>query len=350
MYSIPSDLVDFVRPVEAVIPGSQGRVLAVLAQTTAELNLRTIARLASVSVAQASRVLPGLVTLGIVERREVPPSSQFRLVRENVAARAVLELARSRDAVLERLRAAVAAMPLSPVCVIVFGSFARGDAGHDSDLDVLVLRPDSADDDIWTESLEAWRRLAMDITGNAVEVIDVTPTEARANLTDPSPLWSDIVRDGVTIYGSIPANCERQSMPKPTRTKPVSGAQVRAYTVKADEHVAAAANEVAADRYIATTSLAIHAAINAADAVCGARLGQRGAGDDHDRVLTLLGQGRARWCGGREGATTTTIAAEDAGGAMCQDRSGRRRRRSLTSPVHSSSIVDALAPDRRGQW
>lgn len=88
---------------------------------------------------------------------------------------------------------------------------------------------------------------------------------------------------GVVARGST-------SGPKPTRTKPVSGAQVRAYAGKADEYAAAAANEVAAGRYIAATSLAIHAAINAADAVCGARLGQRGAGDDHDQVLTLLGQ------------------------------------------------------------
>jgi hypothetical protein len=36
--------------------------------------------------------------------------------------------------------------------------------------------------------------------------------------------------------------------------------------------------------------LAIHAAINAADAVCGARLGKRAAGEDHDQVLSLLKQ------------------------------------------------------------
>ena len=89
---------DFVQPIAAVIPGAQGRVLAALAETTAELNLRTLARLSGVSVAQASRVLPGLVELGLVERREVPPSSQFRLVRTHIAARAVLELAaRARD-------------------------------------------------------------------------------------------------------------------------------------------------------------------------------------------------------------------------------------------------------------
>lgn len=84
--------------------------------------------------------------------------------------------------------------------------------------------------------------------------------------------------------------CSSLSMPRPTRTKPVSSAQVRAYAGKADEFADAAASEVLAGRYIAATSLAIHAGINAADAVCGARLGERAAGDDHDQVLSLLRQ------------------------------------------------------------
>jgi DNA-binding MarR family transcriptional regulator len=79
--------VDFVRPLEAIVPGVQGRVLSVLAETTADLNMRTIARLADASLAQASRVLARLVELGVVERRDVPPSSLFRLVRQHVAAR-----------------------------------------------------------------------------------------------------------------------------------------------------------------------------------------------------------------------------------------------------------------------
>ena len=79
-------------------------------------------------------------------------------------------------------------------------------------------------------------------------------------------------------------------MPKPTRTRPVSAAQVHAYAAKAEEYAAAAASELEAERFIAATSLAIHAAINAADAVCGARLGRRAAGEDHDQVLALLRQ------------------------------------------------------------
>ncbi len=68
----------------------------------------------------------------------------------------------------------------------------------------------------------------------------------------------------------------------------MSPAQVRSYVAKAREFADAAAADLAAGRNIAATSLAIHAGINSADAVCGARMGKRAAGEDHDQVLALL--------------------------------------------------------------
>ncbi len=79
-------------------------------------------------------------------------------------------------------------------------------------------------------------------------------------------------------------------MAKEERTRPVSAVQVRQYLAKAEEYAVAATNELEAERGIAATSLAIHAGINAADAVCGARLGRRAAGQQHDKVLNLLRQ------------------------------------------------------------
>lgn len=192
---------DFVHPVQAVIPGARGRVLAVLAETTAEVNLRTLARLAGVSVAQASRVMPGLVDLGLVGRREMPPSAQFRLIRENVAARAIIDLARSRDAALIRLGNAAASLPFAPVSVIVFGSFARGEADDQSDLDAILVRPDNVDEDNWATSVERWRNEARAITGNRVEVLEIVHDDAPTRLAGRAPLWSDVVRDGVVVYG-----------------------------------------------------------------------------------------------------------------------------------------------------
>ena len=196
--------VDFRRPVEVVIPGVQGRVLAVLAETTAELNLRTIARLSGVSPAQASRVLPELVTLGLVERREAPPSALFALVEDNVAARAVRALSRSRDTVLEELGTLARRMDPGPVSAVVFGSLARGEADALSDVDVVLVRPAAVgeDDEPWASSGEAWRTARRRLTGNPVQVLEIGETEVARRLRRPTALWADVIRDGVVVHGS----------------------------------------------------------------------------------------------------------------------------------------------------
>ena len=95
---------------------------------------------------------------------------------------------------------------------------------------------------------------------------------------------------------SVSLNSGTLFVPRAFRTRPVTAAQVVSYAGKAQEYVDAAGSELDQGRFVAATSLAIHAAINAADAVCGARLGQRAAGEDHDQVLALLNQA------GRDGA------------------------------------------------
>lgn len=194
---------DFVRPIEAILPAAQGRVLAVLAGTTAELNLRTIAQLSGVSQAQASRVLPGLVDLGVVERREVPPSSLFRLVPEHIAARFLLDLAASTDRVLDDIGRTARALPVPPVSVIVFGSFARREATTDSDIDLVVVRPGSIDEDDeqWSSSIEGWRSGVRRLTGNPVEVIEVSAEDVASRLAGRSELWNEIRRDGRVVHG-----------------------------------------------------------------------------------------------------------------------------------------------------
>ena len=188
---------------QSVIPGAQGRILAVLAESTAYLNLRTIALLAGTSPAQASRVLPELVRSGLVERREAPPSALFRLVDDNVGSRVVRALSRSRETVLAELGSQAETLEPSPVSVIVFGSFARGEAEADSDLDVLFVQPKGMNDDDyrWAAAVEGWRQFARRLTGNRVEVVETSESSVGRFLRSHKTLWADIVRDGVVVYG-----------------------------------------------------------------------------------------------------------------------------------------------------
>jgi predicted nucleotidyltransferase len=202
--------VDFSQPIRAIVPGVQGRLLAALSETTAGLNLRTVARLAGVSIAQASRVLSDLVELGLVERTDVPPSALFQLVREHVAASAILDLLEARERLLAEMGRAAASLPVPPASVIVFGSLARGEADRASDIDVVVVRPvdREEDDEAWSSAIEQWRRAVGRASGNQVEVIEVGASDVRSRSRGRRPLWRDIRRDGLVVHGSSLAEIE----------------------------------------------------------------------------------------------------------------------------------------------
>lgn len=194
---------DFVHPVHGVIPGVQGRILAVLAETTAELNLRAIASIANVSEAQASRVLPRLVAIGLVERREAPPSALFRLVRDHIAAGPILALSRSRDRMIQRMRQIAEELPVPPASVIIFGSFARGEADADSDIDTLMIRPTGVieSDETWSSSVQQWIDRIGEVSGNRVEVLEADEDDVSERLSRRGSVWQDIERDGLVING-----------------------------------------------------------------------------------------------------------------------------------------------------
>ena len=195
---------DVGHPVEAIIPGAQGRILAVLANTSAELNLRTVARLSGVSLAHASRVLPGLVDLGIVERREAPPSALFRFVPEHVAARVITALTHTRQAILDELGETAGALDTAPASVIVFGSVARGDATVDSDVDVVLVRPATVDDEDpgWRRGIDEWRDHARRLTGNSIEILEVDERDVGARLRSRKAVWGAIISEGVVVHGA----------------------------------------------------------------------------------------------------------------------------------------------------
>lgn len=195
---------DFERPVESIIPDAQGRILGVLARTTEELTLTTLADLSGVSLAHVARVVPRLVELGIVERREVPPAALVRLVPDNLAARTLLRLADLRHALFDELSASAHTLDPAPVNMTLFGSFARGDDDAASDIDIVVVRPRSTgeDDRAWSDSLTSWETHARRISGNAVNPIEVSEDEVPKLMRSRRPLWQSIRHDGVVLLGT----------------------------------------------------------------------------------------------------------------------------------------------------
>lgn len=197
--------VDYRRPVEALIPGVQGRLLGVLARTSTDLTMRGVAELAGVSPQQASVVLGKLVQLGVVERRDVPPASLVRLAPDNLAAQLLMPIAGLRGAALDCLRELAASVTPAPASLVVFGSFARGEAGPDSDIDVLVVRPAGllGDANDWTDSIGQWADQATRALGNPVNLIEAAAEEVPALLARGGrSVWSDAAREGIVVAGS----------------------------------------------------------------------------------------------------------------------------------------------------
>lgn len=114
-----------------------------------------------------------------------------------------MRLARSTDVVLDEIGRLAAALPHAPASVIVLGSFARREAGPDSDIDLVVVRPAGIDEDedSWNGAIEHWRRAVRRLTGNAVEVLEVSLQEAATRIGGRSALWTEIRRDGCVIHG-----------------------------------------------------------------------------------------------------------------------------------------------------
>lgn len=138
------------------------------------------------------------MALGVVERRDVPPSALFRLVPEHVAARAVLQLVDAHDLALQELARSASELNPAPTSVVIFGSFARAEAVTASDLDVLVVRPDAVDEDDadWRREIDEWAQRARRVTGNRVELLEVSESEAGRRRRSRQPLWLDGQRDG----------------------------------------------------------------------------------------------------------------------------------------------------------
>lgn len=193
---------DYVRPVEALIPGAQGRVLGALVRAGAPLNLRTLARLAGISAGQASRVLPRLVELGVVRRTEVPPAALFELPARNFAAQVVRDFSDAHGALLREMRRTAAKLKPVPASVILFGSAATGEARAGSDIDVLIVRAsDDTHDDAWTTVLMKWVTRIREFSGNPVNLIEENEDDIPRLLRSSRGLWATIRNDGVVLAG-----------------------------------------------------------------------------------------------------------------------------------------------------
>lgn len=227
---------DYLYAVEALIPGARGQVLAALTRDTSARTLRQVALAAQVSWSQTAQVIDDLADLGVVDRRQTPGAILVRLAPGNVVADLVRSLTDLRVPVIDALRRAAVDIAPAPLSLTLFGSFARGEARRDSDVDVVAVRPllgglgdgsglgdrsgygfgtasgsgfadgsgyGGGGDERgagWPDSIGCWVERATAIAGNPVNLVDLGEDELQSG-QKPAEWLRQAAKQGVTLAG-----------------------------------------------------------------------------------------------------------------------------------------------------
>lgn len=195
---------DLAQPLSSLIPSIDADVLTVLARTEAPLTGRRVAALArrgSQPAVQA--ILDRLVDHGIVLAQPAGPSVLYTLNRDHLLADAVLFAVAARETLLARLREQIDDWPVAAVHTSLFGSAARGEAGPESDLDILVVRRDdvTGDDPAWAAQLADLERLVVSWTGNHLAWFETDRSGLAKATSDGEPLLDSLRVDGIHLTG-----------------------------------------------------------------------------------------------------------------------------------------------------
>jgi Nucleotidyltransferase domain len=199
---------DFGQPLGTVTPTLDGDVLKVLAGADADFTAARITRMVpEASESGVRKVLDRLVRQGTVRMNRTGPVKLFSLNRDHLAAEAIIGLTRLRGQLLDRLTTAVSTWQVKPLAAAVFGSVARGDAGPDSDVDILVIRPArrSPDAPVWSTQMGDLQGAVTKWTGNDARILEYGADELAAGRTTRDRVLRDAVEHGLFFHGSASA-------------------------------------------------------------------------------------------------------------------------------------------------
>ena len=190
------------RPLATVTPTLDGDVLAVLARVDATFTAGQVRRvLARHSEEGIRKVLRRLAEQGVLRVEAAGNALVYRFNHDHLAAEHIVGLSRLLETLLARLEQSLVSWEVRPVYAAVFGSVARGTMSAQSDVDLLLVRPDGIDGDHWEAQVAL---LAADVgrwTGNDLRPLEFTAADLAARARE-EPVLRDVLDEGLTVAGT----------------------------------------------------------------------------------------------------------------------------------------------------
>lgn len=149
-------------------------------------------------------MLERLVEHGIVFRERAGRAWLYSLNRDHLAAPAIIELTELRALLVDRLRADLAAWDEPALAAVLFGSAARGDGDLDSDIDLLIVRPEGVDEEYatWRAQLDRLSDRVLAWTGNHAGIVEVGAEELGDLIDRAPPVLESIRAEGIDLAGT----------------------------------------------------------------------------------------------------------------------------------------------------
>jgi predicted nucleotidyltransferase len=180
---------------------NEGRVLSRLAVLADGTSGRRIHQLSGVgSLRTTQKILKRLVGTGLVDVRPAGPGNLYSLNRDHVLWGPIQQILET-PATTEQHISRVLDQTLEPKMVgaALYGSFARGDASEVSDIDILVVWADDADDADRAEALDVAAQSIVKLTGNTPQFLPMTKNEISALVDVNDPLITSLRADGRSL-------------------------------------------------------------------------------------------------------------------------------------------------------
>lgn len=193
------------RPLEGILGQySKVKILRFLVKSQAQLNGREIAKNVGLSHVKAHTALKDLTKHGVVNMRSVGSSLIYWLNEEHFLVKEIIRPAFEKEEALLKYVAGIILkeiLPPRPLSIILFGSFAKGNALANSDIDVVIVYPHQKNKSLLAKELsEAEKRITL-LFGNHLASVPFSIHEFQNKLKKKSAFINEIIRTGKVIYG-----------------------------------------------------------------------------------------------------------------------------------------------------